>query len=388
MLEYISGFGTGVGHNGYFAGGGGGNTYAGAGNPGYANGGRFLFGGGGIGGFDSDNEVSAGEGLEGTGGGGGGSKYDGGVNEDWDGGDGGSGIVIIKYRTYKFTLFYQPPTGFLKYDANLWDVENQYLKTMSIIITTDINPLIFNSVIIATETNTNENVGLEIRDLKYGKLFITTSVNKKPEYTQDILTGAGYMNNHLEVDGKIKSESLKVDNTITAGGTISAKIIYGDNLCNINGAIGNTLTFSRNQMDIGVGGVGFLHWMENSPANGFGFTNNYKRGQDQYGRYIRFWIRGATNGAGCNLQGYADHYYDGTNGLRFMNGNRLTNNLFDTFSIYSEGNKGSTFKVSPWYDTSTVGGDGFRLGVKCVSGGIFYMTQVVLEFTKNPSGLE
>jgi hypothetical protein len=43
--------------------------------------------------------------------------------------------------------------------------------------------------------------------------------------------------------------------------------------------------------------------------------------------------------------------------------------------------------VTPWYDTASVGGDGFRLGVKNIQGSTFYMTQVVLEFTKNSSGL-
>ena len=97
--EFISYFGTNVGHNGWFAGGGGGQTYLGNNNPGYANGGYGLFGGGGIGGFDGTTDISAGEGLAGTGGGGGGGKLDGGTAEDLDGGDGGSGIVIIRYYT-------------------------------------------------------------------------------------------------------------------------------------------------------------------------------------------------------------------------------------------------------------------------------------------------
>ena len=97
--EFISYFGTNVGHNGWFGGGGGGNTYINAGNPGYANGGNGLFGGGGIGGYDGTTEINAGEALPNTGGGGGGSKYDGGTVEDIDGGDGGSGIVIIRYKT-------------------------------------------------------------------------------------------------------------------------------------------------------------------------------------------------------------------------------------------------------------------------------------------------
>ena len=71
----------------------------GAGDQGYANGGNGLFGGGGNGGFDGGTELSGGEAINGTGGGGGGSKWDGGSTEDFDGGDGGYGIVIIRYNT-------------------------------------------------------------------------------------------------------------------------------------------------------------------------------------------------------------------------------------------------------------------------------------------------
>jgi len=95
--EFISYFGTNVGHNGWFAGGGGGNTSFNTGIPGYPNGGNGLFGGGGIGGFDGTPDISGGDGLPGTGGGGGGSKYNDGTTEDLDGGDGGSGIVIIRH---------------------------------------------------------------------------------------------------------------------------------------------------------------------------------------------------------------------------------------------------------------------------------------------------
>ena len=97
--EYIYVFGKDVGHYGYFGGGGGGNTWRDGGDVGYANGGNGLFGGGGNGGIDGRTDISGGEGMAGTGGGGGGSKWDGGSAEDQDGGDGGSGIVIIRYKT-------------------------------------------------------------------------------------------------------------------------------------------------------------------------------------------------------------------------------------------------------------------------------------------------
>ena len=97
-INFSSYFGTTVGHNGWFGGGGGGNFYNPgiAGDYGYGNGGNGLFGGGGNGANETTVEVSATDGLPNTGGGGGGGKWDGiGVN----GGVGGSGIVIIKFKS-------------------------------------------------------------------------------------------------------------------------------------------------------------------------------------------------------------------------------------------------------------------------------------------------
>ena len=108
--EFIAFFGTSVGHSGYFGGGGGGNTYnapglAYTGNEGYGNGGNGLFGGGGNGGLDGTTatttfEYPGADGLSNTGGGGGGGKFsDGqGTAEDNNGGHGGTGVVIIRYR--------------------------------------------------------------------------------------------------------------------------------------------------------------------------------------------------------------------------------------------------------------------------------------------------
>jgi hypothetical protein len=99
--DFISYFGTNVGHYGFFAGGGGGGTYINAGNRGYGNGGLGLYGGGGNAGYDGTLEYSADNGLINTGGGGGGGKYDGTTSGSLSGGKGGSGFVIIRYR--KFT---------------------------------------------------------------------------------------------------------------------------------------------------------------------------------------------------------------------------------------------------------------------------------------------
>ena len=96
--EFIAFFGRSVGHNGYFAGGGGGNTYYNAGNRGYGNGGLGLYGGGGNGAFDGNIAYFADNGIANTGGGGGGGNHNTYTNYSSSGGNGGSGFVIIRYR--------------------------------------------------------------------------------------------------------------------------------------------------------------------------------------------------------------------------------------------------------------------------------------------------
>ena len=57
----------------------------------------------------------------------------------------------------------------------------------------------------------NQPVHIELKDPLHGKLYITTLERGLPEFTTDLWTGAGFMEYHLEVDGKIKGLSLKVD---------------------------------------------------------------------------------------------------------------------------------------------------------------------------------
>jgi hypothetical protein len=96
--EFIAYFGRNIGHNGYFAGGGGGNVYYNAGNRGYGNGGLELYGGGGNAGYDGSLPYPADNGLPNTGGGGGGGNHNTYTNYTSSGGNGGSGFVIIRYR--------------------------------------------------------------------------------------------------------------------------------------------------------------------------------------------------------------------------------------------------------------------------------------------------
>ena len=96
--EFIAYFGRSIGHNGYFAGGGGGATYNNAGNRGYGNGGLELYGGGGNAGFDGTMAYFADNGIPNTGGGGGGAFFSTYSYNSNFGGNGGSGFVIIRYR--------------------------------------------------------------------------------------------------------------------------------------------------------------------------------------------------------------------------------------------------------------------------------------------------
>jgi len=85
-------FSSSLGHNGWFAGGGG---SGGDSNDGYGNGGITLYGGGGKGsGGISTSSTTGMNGINGTGGGGGGWRSPG----TTPGGNGGSGIVIIRYE--------------------------------------------------------------------------------------------------------------------------------------------------------------------------------------------------------------------------------------------------------------------------------------------------
>ena len=95
--DFISYFGTNVGHMGWFAGGGGGNVYFDFGNRGYGNGGLGLYGGGGNSGYDGTLPYFADNGLINTGGGGGGGNHNN-YTISSAGGKGGSGFVIIRYR--------------------------------------------------------------------------------------------------------------------------------------------------------------------------------------------------------------------------------------------------------------------------------------------------
>jgi hypothetical protein len=99
-------FSDSFGENGYFAGGGGGSAerFVGAGGDGaddgevisVGNGGKG--GGGRAGGRQGDSSGNGVDAIDGTGGGGGGANQRGGSNGTRIGGDGGNGIVLIRYK--------------------------------------------------------------------------------------------------------------------------------------------------------------------------------------------------------------------------------------------------------------------------------------------------
>ena len=103
-MDFSSYFGNNVGHNGWFAGGGGSHTYSNAGRVGWGNSYNGThdnirgFGGGGDGGWDTTNKTDAQHGMPHTGGGGGGGNVSSNTT-----GDGGSGVVIIRYLDTGYT---------------------------------------------------------------------------------------------------------------------------------------------------------------------------------------------------------------------------------------------------------------------------------------------
>jgi len=100
-IDFSGTFGKNIGDKGFFGGGGGGNTYNNAGRAGYGNGGDGLLGGGGNGGMDwVDVGYNAMDGKANSGGGGGGGRWWWYWGSDYHakGGDGGSGVVILRIK--------------------------------------------------------------------------------------------------------------------------------------------------------------------------------------------------------------------------------------------------------------------------------------------------
>jgi hypothetical protein len=227
-LNFGSIFGTSLGHNGWFGGGGGGNTYYNAGNPGYGNGGNGLLGGGGSGGYDGTTDISATNGLPHTGGGGGGGKWDG---EGRVGGDGGSGIVIIKQIT------------------------SSYIDTSSTTTQSD-------DVILYNKVFSNTNI-----DINYNTTIATSNIILEPSVMRSInsdniltFTNNGLLN--TETYQYTFSSDAVCDILIVGGGGGGGadggggggggQVLYYTN-DNVSFKSGNSITLSQGTYNINVG---------------------------------------------------------------------------------------------------------------------------------------
>jgi hypothetical protein len=193
-------------------------------------------------------------------------------------------IVIVRYKYKKTVITQVPKYGFLIYNNNnVWDVEpvatvanilpllnsNHFEEITNKIALKNFNnsgrfnyqklsipssagSLVYDNVtgwytqpemiyyhlnIIRENNNPNpgfgvvvvetlKTVGLQIKNVEWGKLYITTNPQGKPQYTTDISNGAGsgYMVHHLEVDGSTKINGTLTTNNLSVSGTKQFKI--------------------------------------------------------------------------------------------------------------------------------------------------------------------
>jgi len=128
-------------------------------------------------------------------------------------------VVIVRYKYTKSIITQINTYGFLKYNDNdVWEVQEENIKLKRNIIEKSNS----SGGTFSSTTYINEVVGMELKDDTYGKLFISTNPNSTPQYTTDTATGAGYMENHLEVDGKILAKEFCVPSV----GYTSMSIVY------------------------------------------------------------------------------------------------------------------------------------------------------------------
>jgi hypothetical protein len=102
--------------------------------------------------------------------------------------------------------------GSLVYDnATNWHMQEELIFYVGSLVREENDPNPGFGVVVQEELKL---VGLEIKNAEWGKLYITTNPQGKPQYTTDISNGAGsgYMVNHLEVDGKIAGKEYKLSN--------------------------------------------------------------------------------------------------------------------------------------------------------------------------------
>ena len=398
--DFVSYFGTNVGHNGYFAGGGGGNTYNGVGNRGYGNGGLGLYGGGGNAGFDGTLEYSADNGLINTGGGGGGGKYDGTTSGSLSGGKGGSGFVIIRYRRNRVQsaalelirpvlpneLVVTSATGAAiagttdRYISFPYTSDSAGLTGQTQYTLTTIEPLICDILIVGGGGAGGVNAG---GGGGGGGVVIGTNV-VLPAGTYTLKVGNGGIPastaNGYTING--------YDSSITIGGTtIIAKGGGGGVASYLNGASGgsggggatdsnsNSTSAASNQSTTqtltgyGINSV-------NVTFNGYGNAGGIGRSQEQGG-----WTRASAGGGGAGSAGYNSGDYilsDLSSAARITYGGRGGDGR-DVSSIFGTnvgvsgyvggGGGGSTHRIGISGSGGSGGGGGGGIGRGTAAGG-------------------
>ncbi len=252
-------FGTEVGDNGWFCGGGGGSTKNQQAFTGYPNGGADYFGGGGRGGFSGNHYGESG--MNGTGGGGGGlwnSELD---NDMKNFGNGGSGVVIIKILKddhYKFSIITEKKP--IKKDENN---DNNYL----------LNNLEDENLIIWYKFDDITNIGLN--SSIYGSLFDAHNGHNRILDYDYKLFGKGsirfwgeYPNKDLKLfDDNDKSHSINYGGK---GGDGIKNIVYKNNLYDFEKLFTKNVGhyIENDGVYFGGGGAG-----GNNTANNFDFID-------------------------------------------------------------------------------------------------------------------
>ena len=348
--EFISYFGTAIGDNGWFGGGGGGNTYEGAGGSsgirGFGNGGNGLFGGGGNGGYDAAADLSAINGMSNTGGGGGGSIWDGvGIF----GGKGGSGVVIIRYRKVTTTAYVglgttNPVSELHVYDDTVNNtkltIQNNYIEPVVV------TPNIIESLVLPNPLFASNPTGVTSGTINdTDRFYIFT-------HTGGYNTNTGYT---VSIPNGIIFDILMIGGGGAGGGIGGAG--GGSGACLV--AINQTLTAGTYTFVVGGAGSG-------------GITGSGNSGYDTYIGADIYKARGGGGGAADAkngvIGGCSGGAAGGINNVVYTSPSPSTDNYYQTqasgpivnttslYSIYA--NKGGDVTAETSYNTINYGGGG------------------------------
>ena len=350
--DFISYFGTTVGDNGWFGGGGGGQTYLNAGTRSFGNGGSGLFGGGGRGGYESSTaELSAENGLSNTGGGGGGSIWDGvsgGVGIY--GGKGGSGVVIIRYRRNTITAFTGIGTTNPSTELHIYDdttnntkltIQNNYIEP--VIVTPNIIDNLVLPDILFTTNPAGVTSGI-INDTD--RFYIFT-------HTGGYNTNTAY--NNISIPNGITFDILMIGGGGAGGGIGGAG--GGSGACLV--AVNQTLTAGTYTFVVGGAGSGGITGSGNSGYDTYIGNNIYK---------ARGGGGGAADAKNGIIGGCSGGAAGGINNVAYTSPSPSTDNYYQTltsgpivnttllYSIYA--NKGGDVTATTTYETINYGGGG------------------------------